>query len=273
MIMSANFPAIFLMLTLFTGFAWVFEIFYLAPRRQANAVGAAHAPGQPLWVEYTAGLFPVLAVIFVLRSFLFEPFTIPSSSMLPTLLIGDYILVNKYTYGIRLPVIDKKIVAVNTPKRGEVMVFKHPNDATEYLIKRVVGVPGDRIVYSDKRLSINGQALTYEVKPDYTDRESLSVLRQYTENLNGAQHAVLEDERAPTHRPGQGDFPGSEHCSFRHDGFSCTVPAGQYFMMGDNRDNSSDSRYWGFVPDQNITGRAILIWMNFKQLGHLGWIH
>jgi signal peptidase I len=190
--------------------------------------------------------------------------------MVPTLLVGDLILVNKFTYGIRLPVINKKVMDVNTPQRGDVMVFKYPKDISLDYIKRVVGVPGDNIVYRNKHLTVNGKAVSYRALPDYLDEERLTYSKQFSEDLTGVPHKILNDERAPNYVSGPHDFPLSEQCSYNSEGFACSVPAGQYFMMGDNRDNSLDSRYWGFVPDQNIVGKAFLIWMNlgdFKRIG------
>jgi signal peptidase I len=212
----------------------------------------------------------VIALVFFMRSFLYEPFKIPSSSMVPTLQIGDLILVNKFTYGIRLPIINKKIVEINDPKRGDVMVFKYPKDMSLDYIKRVVGVPGDRIVYRNKQLTVNDKALPYTSLADYLDEEQLSYHKQFQETLGGVAHRILNDERAPGYVPNPDAFPQHELCTYNTEGFACTVPAGQYFMMGDNRDNSLDSRYWGFVPDANIVGRAFFVWMNFGNLKRIG---
>lgn len=292
-----NFSLILFVLTLVTGVIWFLDVFYLAKQRRARADVAlaeydarnakltadgikpdtngrvALAAGllrQPTWIEYSGSFFPVIALVFVLRSFLYEPFKIPSSSMVPTLLVGDLILVNKFTYGVRLPVINKKIIEVNTPQRGDVMVFKYPADISLDYIKRVVGVPGDKITYTNKRLSINGQELAYAPLADYLDEERLSYSQQYSENLTGVAHRILNDEGAPAFTSNERNFPGQELCRFDAGDFSCTVPPGNYFMMGDNRDNSLDSRYWGFVPDKNIVGKAFFIWMNFSNLKRIG---
>ncbi|TCS34336.1 signal peptidase I [Paucimonas lemoignei] len=292
-----NFALILFVLTIVTGVIWFLDVFYLAKKRRAHADAAlaeydarnaklaaegikpdsnsraaleAGILRQPTWIEYSGSFFPVIALVFFLRSFLYEPFKIPSSSMVPTLLVGDLILVNKYTYGVRLPVINKKIIEVNDPKRGDVMVFKYPEDPSLDYIKRVVGVPGDKIVYKNKRLTINDQALSYEELPDYLDEDRLTYSKQYKENLNGVAHRILNDEGAPAYATNERSFPGHENCSFNGGDFSCTVPPGNYFMMGDNRDNSLDSRYWGFVPDQNIVGKAFFIWMNFSNLKRIG---
>lgn len=284
-----NFALILFILTLFTGVIWFLDRFVLAKKRRVAAEAAlaefdarrdklsadglkleishreelaASLLKQPTWVEYTGSFFPVILLVFCLRSFLYEPFKIPSSSMLPTLLVGDLILVSKYTYGIRLPIINKKIININEPKRGDVMVFRYPKDTSLDYIKRVIGVPGDKITYKNKRLIINGQELSYKELPDFLDEERLTYSKRYEENLMGVKHQILNDERAPTYVQGSHDFPYSELCSFDLEGFSCTVPKGNYFVMGDNRDNSADSRYWGFVPEKNIVGRAFGIWMN-----------
>lgn len=292
-----NFSLILFVLTLVTGVIWFLDVFYLAKQRRARADAAlaeydarnaklaadgvkpdtngraaleAGLLRQPTWIEYSGSFFPVIALVFVLRSFLYEPFKIPSSSMVPTLLVGDLILVNKYTYGIRLPVINKKIIEINDPQRGDVMVFKYPSDPSLDYIKRVVGVPGDKIVYQNKRLTINGKALSYAPLSDYLDEDRLSYSRQFTEDLNGVAHRILNDDGAPAFASNERNFPGQELCRFNGGDFACTVPPGNYFMMGDNRDNSLDSRYWGFVPDQNIVGKAFFIWMNFGNLKRIG---
>lgn len=292
-----NFALILFVLTVATGVVWALDIFYLAPRRRQRAKYAlaefdarqaklrsegikveqgdrsrleAELLRQPTWIEYSGSFFPVIALVFFLRSFLYEPFKIPSSSMVPTLEIGDLILVNKFTYGIRLPIINKKVVELNSPQRGDVMVFKYPKDMSLDYIKRVIGIPGDKIEYKNKRLVVNGKAVSYEALSDYLDEEHLTYSKQYRELLNGAQHRILNDDRAPSYVQNPDPFPGRENCSYNVEGFSCTVPAGHYFVMGDNRDNSLDSRYWGFVPDQNIVGKAFFIWMNLGNLGRIG---
>lgn len=292
-----NFALILFVLMVGTGMVWCLDVFYLAKQRRlrANAALAAYdarnaklvADGikpetgsraaieagllrQPTWIEYSGSFFPVIALVFVLRSFLYEPFKIPSSSMVPTLQVGDLILVNKFIYGIRLPILNKKIIEVSHPQRGDVMVFKYPKDVSLDYIKRVVGVPGDKVSYKNKRLTINGKALSYQHLPDYLDEERLNYSQQFIENLSGVQHKILNDERAPSYVPNPDAFPQHELCTYDIEGFTCTVPAGHYFMMGDNRDNSLDSRYWGFVPDQNIVGKAFFVWMNLGNLKRIG---
>jgi signal peptidase I len=225
---------------------------------------------QPWWLDWTAGLFPVILVVFLLRSFLFEPFKIPSGSMVPTLLVGDLILVNKYHYGVRLPVIHKKIVQNQDPQRGDVVVFRYPPDPRMDYIKRVIGVPGDRIEYRSKRLTINGQPVPVRQIEDYLSRERMQYSRRFLETLDGVEHEVVVEDDAPAFVPQTRAFPHFGNCTYNMAGMACTVPPGHYFMMGDNRDNSSDSRVWGFVPDQNIVGRAFFIWLNLGELGRFG---
>lgn len=292
-----NFALILFVLTVVTGVIWFLDVFYLARQRRVRADAALagfdarqaklRADGikaddsgraaleadmlrQPTWIEYSGSFFPVIALVFFLRSFLYEPFKIPSSSMVPTLAVGDLILVNKFTYGIRLPVINKKIVEVNQPQRGDVMVFKYPKDTSLDYIKRVVGVPGDKIVYKNKRLTINGKELSYEALPDHLDEERLTYFKQYRENIGNTSHKIVIDERSPAYVASPDSFPNRDLCSYNLEGFACTVPSGHYFVMGDNRDNSLDSRYWGFVPDEYIVGKAFFIWMNLSNPGRIG---
>jgi signal peptidase I len=227
---------------------------------------------QPWWLDWTAGLFPVICIVFLLRSFLFEPFKIPTGSMIPTLLVGDLILVNKYTYGIRLPVINKKIVDVNQPKRGDVMVFRYPPDPNVDYIKRVIGVPGDQISYLGKELRVNGQVVSRSAMPDFFDDIMTAYFPQFQEQLPEAAkpHKLLVMPGGPMGNTPITKFPYIENCNYSIEGLTCKVPAGHYFMMGDNRDNSQDSRYWGFVPEQNIVGKAFFVWMNFGNLRRFG---
>jgi signal peptidase I len=181
--------------------------------------------------------------------------------------------VNKFTYGIRLPIVNQKIIQINDPQRGDVMVFKYPMDMSQDYIKRVVGVPGDKITYENKRLTVNGKPVAYTGLDDYLDDESLVYKKQYKESLTGVEHRILNDERAPTlNLSDVRDFPNKEACTYTYDGFTCVVPPGNYFMMGDNRDNSADSRYWGFVPDKNIVGKAVAVWMNLSNPRRIGGI-
>lgn len=263
-----NFALIMLLLLVVTGGVWLLDLLVLRKRR------AADAPIPP-WIEYPVSFFPVILVVFLLRSFLVEPFKIPSGSMIPTLQIGDYILVNKFTYGIRLPVANQKIIPLGDPKRGDVMVFRYPENPSMDYIKRVVGTPGDVVQYRNKRLTINGKAIDVETEPDYSylDAGGLNLIttKRFRERLGDAPHSTIVNlEQPPVQLTGVHSFPHRENCEYNEEGFTCKVPPGHYFMMGDNRDSSSDSRYWGFVPDENIVGKAFLIWWNFGQFGRIG---
>lgn len=296
-LLEGNFALLLLLATLVTGLYWVAERLYFLPRRreaaerlQANvaqrqadlaAKGITQVDGdvaqgrqrllmQPWWLDWTAGLFPVILAVFVLRSFLFEPFKIPSGSMIPTLLVGDLILVNKFTYGIRLPVVNIKLTEGHAPQRGDVMVFRYPPKPSLDYIKRVVGVPGDEVAYLDKKLTINGQPVSKTAVPDFFDEDAMQYFKQFEEALGGKRHGILNDDNRPAFIPGADNFPFKQNCRYSVEGVVCKVPEGQYFMMGDNRDNSLDSRYWGFVPDKNIVGRAFFIWMNFGSLKRIG---
>ncbi len=257
-----NFALILLVLLVVTGVLYAIN-FRLRKQRPAGAP-------EPAWVEWGADFFPVILIVFVLRSFIVEPFKIPSGSMIPTLLVGDFILVNKYTYGIRLPVINKKIIAVNEPQRGDVMVFRYPEDPSLDYIKRVIGTPGDVVSYQNKRLSVNGQPVEMTRIDDYLHPERLYYSEQYLAKFGNVEHRLLNDTDAPAFVPDVGRFPYRENCTYNAAGVICKVPAGHYFMMGDNRDNSRDSRSWGFVPEENIVGKAFFIWLNFSDLGRIG---
>ncbi len=302
---DGNFSLLLFLASVVTGAYWLAEHFYFLPQRELavkklQAEGAARqaeltkmgiakadvhgqemneAKGriimQPWWLDWTAGLFPVIVTVFLLRSFLFEPFKIPSGSMIPTLEVGDLILVNKFTYGVRLPVINQKIVDVNSPQRGDVMVFRYPPKPSLDYIKRVVGLPGDEVSYLNKKLTINGKPLSKDVLPDYLDKDGMSgYKKQYEELMPSAKgdvkHRLLNDDDRPAFIPGADDFAFKQNCRYSTEGVVCKVPEGHYFMMGDNRDNSLDSRYWGFVPEKNIVGRAFFVWMNFGNLGRIG---
>ncbi|MDR2690657.1 MAG: signal peptidase I [Azoarcus sp.] len=261
-----NFSLILFVLFVITGTLWAANRFYARRRRSPDAP-------QPWWVEYGASFFPVVVVVFGLRSFVVEPFKIPSGSMIPTLLVGDFILVNKYTYGIRLPVIDRKIIDIGTPQRGDVMVFRYPQNPGEDYIKRVVGLPGDRVDYFDKRLSINGEVVQTTELGTYLHPDRLYYSPQYSEKLGESTHNILLEREAPPFVAQVLDYRYRENCIYTGNGISCTVPEGHYFMMGDNRDASSDSRVWGFVPEANIVGKAFFIWFNFNDLKRIGRFH
>ena len=282
-----NFSLILFILFIVTGVIWCYDRFVLNKKRLARAqellaqfdatsigIDAAQRTQEreklrleaikpPVWVEYSGDFFPIIAIVFFLRSFLVEPFRIPSGSMIPTLLVGDLILVNKYTYGVRLPVINKKIIEVGQPERGDVMVFRYPKDQKFDYIKRVIGVPGDVVEYREKKLSINGQPVeTKRIEP-FFDQQRLVFWPQFSEKIGTVEHKTLTYDRIP---PGidPWDFPQRQLCSYDASGFRCTVPQGHYFVMGDNRDNSQDSRFWGFVPEQNIVGKAFFIWLSLN---------
>jgi len=258
-----NFALLLFSLLVFTGAVSALDALYFGKRRAAAAK-------EPWWIEYPKSFFPVILIVFLLRSFLVEPFKIPSGSMIPTLLVGDFILVNKYNYGIRLPVINKKIIGINEPERGDVMVFRYPEDPSVDYIKRVVGLPGDKVVYHNKRLTLNGREVPLKDAPDYLLKDKIQFLKQYTETLGSTEHAILVDAGEPPALPYVKQFPLRENCIYNTSGMACTVPPGHYFMMGDNRDNSSDSRVWGFVPEANIVGKAFFIWFNFNELRRFG---
>jgi len=227
---------------------------------------------EPVVVDMARAFFPVIVVVFMIRSFWVEPFKIPSGSMKPTLLVGDFILVNKYTYGIRLPVINRKVIDIGAVHRGDVVVFRYPADPSVDYIKRVIGLPGDKVVYRGKRLTINGEAAAIQPAGFYTDSE-LNYLRlpTFLESIGSKTHEMMwVPAQPPVDLAQVRQFPHRENCEYNDDGFTCTVPAGEYFMMGDNRDQSSDSRYWGFVPDDHLKGRAFLVWMNFGNLKRVG---
>ena len=259
--MDFDFATILFVATLFTGGVWLMDHRWGAPKRRRNAAGIRERGGaeatsnavesalkEPTVVEYCRSFFPVILVVFLLRSFLIEPFRIPSGSMMPTLLAGDFILVKKYTYGIRVPVINRKIIEVKDPQRGDVVVFRYPKNPSVDYIKRVVGLPGDQILYQGKSLVINGEPVAQIPAGTYMVAgvgQSMMGASVRTELLGEVEHDILVQ---PDLLSMQGEF---------------TVPPGHYFVMGDNRDNSNDSRYWGTVPDQNLVGKAFLIWMNW----------
>lgn len=294
---EGNFALLLLLAVVVTGAYWLAERFYFLPRRRAaaerlamehrqreaelarmgvkaDAVNIEEAQQkllmQPWWLDWTAGLFPVILVVFILRSFLFEPFKIPSGSMIPTLHVGDLILVNKFHYGVRLPVIHTKIIPNNDPQRGDVMVFRYPPQPTLDYIKRVVGVPGDEVAYLNKQLFVNGEPVVKTPRPEFYDSGSMRYSQQFAETLGGKSYHTLNDADRPAFIPGTVDFPYKDQCRYSVEGVVCTVPDGHYFLMGDNRDNSLDSRYWGFVPEANIVGKAFFVWMNFGDFSRIG---
>ena len=297
---DGNFALLLFSATVVTGLYWIAERFYFLPRREKAATELAeHAARrraeldkmglrqdeddtaqarqrllmQPWWLDWTAGLFPVIAAVFLLRSFLFEPFKIPSGSMIPTLLVGDLILVNKFHYGLRLPVINTKLTDGTPVQRGDVMVFRYPPQPSLDYIKRVVGVPGDEVAYLNKRLTVNGKLVETSAVPEFFDEDTMRYMRQFEEKLGEKPHRLLNDEDRPGYVMGALKFPYSDNCRYSVEGVVCKVPPGHYYLMGDNRDNSQDSRFWGFVPDANIVGKAVLVWMNFGNLQRIGFFN
>lgn len=263
--MSFDFPMFLVLATLVTGGIWLFDALVAAPRRKRlvqsqapneSAESEERAPQEPLLVEYARSFFPVILVVLVLRSFLVEPFRIPSGSMMPTLLAGDFILVNKFSYGLRLPVLDRKIVDIGEPQRGDVVVFRYPRDPSTDYIKRLVGIPGDRIAYRNKTLYINDEPQPQTPFGYYQGAGSgarMTGALESREQLGTVEHSILTVPRAP-------DLPYG--CQVLAQG-EVVVPAGHYFVMGDNRDSSNDSRCWGFVPERNLVGKAFGIWMSW----------
>ena len=259
--MNFDFSALLVFLTFLTGGIWAIDVFYFAPKRREKAEDSVRGAGdiahlddnsdvnqEPKIVEYAHSFFPVILIVLILRSFIIEPFRIPSNSMMPTLLTGDFILVNKFSYGIRLPVLNTKIIEVSEPERGAVVVFRYPKNPSIDYIKRVVGVPGDRILYKNKKLYINDNQIKQDFKGTYEGVGSgimMTGANLLTEHFDKADHEILVDSR-------------------RHmRDMNFQIPAGQYFVMGDNRDNSNDSRFWGTVPEENLVGKAFMIWMNW----------
>ena len=297
--LEGNFALLLLLATLVTGIYWLAERFFFLPQRrkavaqleaetvkrqaELSKMGIAKVDTdisesrekllmQPWWLDWTAGLFPVIVVVFVLRSFLFEPFKIPSGSMIPTLMINDLILVNKFHYGVRLPVLNTKIFDNHSPERGDVMVFRYPPKPSLDYIKRVVGLPGDEVAYLNKKLSVNGKPLDKSALPEFFDEDALRYTKQYQEVAADGQrqYRILNEDDRPSFVQATEDFPFRENCRYSSEGVVCKVPPGHYFMMGDNRDNSLDSRFWGFVPEKNIVGKAFFVWMNFGNLKRIG---
>jgi signal peptidase I len=250
--MSFDFPTILVLGTAVTGSVWALDALLWAPGRRRR-----ESTKEPIIVEYSRSFFPIIFAVLILRSFVVEPFRIPSGSMMPTLLIGDFILVNKFAYGLRLPVAHTKFFEIGEPERGDVMVFRFPRDPSIDYIKRVIGLPGDVIGYRDKVIYVNGAPIGQQRLGRYTGVGSGEVMTGASlrlEDLQGVQHEILVREAAPNL---SGEF---------------RVPEGHFFMVGDNRDNSNDSRFWGVVPEQNIVGKAFMVWMNWdSKNGGVSW--
>jgi len=264
-----NFPLILVLATAITGIVWALDAMLWAPKRRAKAAeltaGGAQSDSEPvqqarkepLMVEYARSFFPIILLVLLVRSFVVEPFRIPSASMMPTLLVGDFILVNKFSYGLRLPVLHNKVVDLGDPERGDIVVFRYPEDPSIDYIKRVIGVPGDTITYVDKTVYINGKPAPQEYVGSYVGEGAGSAMtgaELRREQLGDVKHRILI---------GRPDMNGRVVEEF-------AVPDGQYFVLGDNRDNSRDSRYWGTVPEKNLVGRAFFIWMHWDS-GDIEW--
>jgi signal peptidase I len=248
--MNFNFELILFYATVITGIVSLFDVIFLAPGRKRKKPTAE----MPVVIDYARAFFPVLLIVFILRSFLFEPFRIPSGSLEPTLLMGDFILVNKFDYGVRLPVVHKKVYENSHPERGDIIVFRWPPNPSYDFIKRVVGVPGDHISYINKELYLNGKKVPQTFLQKSMAQDEMggeSSVDEMLEDLGGVKHYI---------------FVNPDKSS--HDYKDIIVPQGMYFVMGDNRDDSADSRYWGFVPDKNIVGKAMLVWMSWGGLHH-----
>ena len=249
--MNPDFSLLLVALTAFSGLVWLVDSLFFRRRRMDRAVQKkVQRPRDPIIIEYSRSLFPVLLIVLMFRSFLFEPFKIPSGSMIPTLLVGDFIVVNKFAYGLRLPVLHKKFLSLGDPQRGDVVVFRYPVDPSVNFIKRLIGLPGDTISYRNKELFVNGEPVPVVKKGRFTSDEvkcstPRSDASRLLETVGRVEHDILLHSNS-----------GSRNGQWQ-------VPEGHYFVMGDNRDRSNDSREWGFVPEENLMGRAVGIWLNF----------
>jgi signal peptidase I len=273
-----DFSLVLFLITAITGVIWWIDVLLLRRQRNAHAVAAGKDPSvitEPGTVDYARSFFPVALIVLLLRSFVFEPFRIPSDSMMPTLLDGDFIIVNKYAYGLRLPVLNTKFASIGEPERGDVVVFRYPRDPTINYIKRLVGLPGDKVVVKDDRLFLNGEPVPFEVTGLYNDGCYVN-MQQATERLGKHSHKTMfcptPIDMTPTplpgcnrqevrgYRCGDGQYPGmfGEPAAAVKE-----VPPGMYLMIGDNRDNSEDGRVWGFVPENHLVGKATRIWFNW----------
>lgn len=232
-----NLALLLVILTAVTGLVYLIDVLFLKTHKKEGK--------PPKIIEFCRSFFPIFLIVLIFRSFLFEPFRIPTGSLEPTLLVGDFLVANKYSYGIRLPVWEKKIIAVGEPKTGDIAVFRWPPDPEYNYIKRVIGIPGDKIEYKNKQLIINGKPVEQEFVENTLDESSKKIVKKYRENLNGVVHEIYI-------RP-----------EVKAQDFTLTVPNGHYFMMGDNRDDSADSRYWGFVSEEYLKGKALFVWMSW----------
>lgn len=254
---------------------WLGDWLLFARRRKERAAAQGVKPHEPVLVDYARSFFPVILAVLLFRTFLLEPFRIPSGSMMPTLLVGDFVLVNKFAYGLRLPVTDAKVVDTGEPKRGDIAVFRYPLNPKEDYIKRIIGLPGDTVVVRGEQLYINGKPMPQQLIGPYHGTDKVSIRMEenpmmapvtlHTEDLGGVHHQTLQFRYVEP-----GDCSGSDGMPLPDGGCRWAVPAGQYFAMGDNRDDSEDSRYWGFVPEQNLAGKAFLIWFSLADWHRIG---
>ncbi|AGF48444.1 signal peptidase I [Candidatus Kinetoplastibacterium oncopeltii TCC290E] len=272
--MSRLFNLFLFILLLATGILWLIDVFYLRRREniKKNTVGFFYNK-LFIIINYSINIFPILLIVFSFRSFIFEPFRIPSESMLPTLQPGDLIIVNKHSYNIKLPLINRDILSLSKPRRGDVIVFHYPYSKKVDYIKRIIGLPGDRISYQNKRLSINDVEIKNNNDGFYYDHNSMHFINKYNESLDNVVYKILSNKGYNNSINPYFDFPFLENFKYCKDSFSCIVPDDNYFVMGDNRDNSFDSRYWGFVPYHNIVGKAFFIWMNFNDISRIGYLN
>lgn len=278
---SMSFTAVLLIFVAFTGIVWLVHKSRL--KKDPSHRDTGH------FTDYMSGFFPIIFIVFVLRTFIVEPYQIPSSSMRPGLVVGDFILVNKFSYGIRTPIINNVLIDTGKVQRGDVAVFNYPEDPNLNYIKRIVGIPGDTVEYRDKILKVNGETAQEQYLGVYSfprddDRSQPVAVDRYQTTLSGRSFGILKSPQAPSFDPNtllgyqnrlnqKGIQSGlAEFCQFAEDGsgFTCKVPEGRYFALGDNRDHSADSRYWGFVDDKLIVGKAFFVWMNFSDFGRIG---
>lgn len=242
-----TFALILFLLSLISGVVFLLDILFWEKKRQPN-----QKPTKA--IEYSRSFFPVFITVLCLRSFVIEPFRIPSGSLEPTLLVGDFLAVNKFIYGIRLPIIEKKIIPISSPKTGDIVVFRWPPNPSYDYIKRLIGRPGDKVSYHHKILTINGKEMKQTFKEYTVDPSSGNAVARYSEDLNGVVHDIFR----------RSDVPAFD--------FDVTVPKNHYFLLGDNRDDSADSRFWGFVSDENLRGKAMLTWLSFDSAtAHVRW--
>jgi signal peptidase I len=272
---SSDFALALVLITAAFFVIWAVDRLLFARRRKLRAAAEGEKPREPLLVDYARSFFPVILAVLLFRSFLLEPFRIPSGSMMPTLLVGDFVLVNKFAYGLRLPVTNTKILDTGEPKRGDIAVFRYPLNPKEDYIKRIVGVPGDTIKVVGEQVYINGKPAAQTLVGPYrgTDNTSIrmeenpnkSPVQLYTEDLDGVSHPVLHFGYVETY-----NCQGSGGTLLSDGGCEWKVPKGYYFAMGDNRDDSEDSRFWSFVPEQNLAGRAFFIWFSLANWHRIG---